>query len=370
MHNGQVTVIVSAGQSRNPEKRELEQAIAERAGALAGVQVLCIPHLYDLAKDGETYLALRQLNGDLVLVTWLFTRAAHWILDRNGVRGQFGTVELVQEIDDDEADQPDPHDERVTLAQPRPERTIYTLDFRASTQPQAFADEIQRIAILSRATQAARNAATPLTLEMLGHFEQPTNDTFVGARNDAGTGSLEANQSSSAAPAMSTLFGASSVATIEEHPARRWYPVIDFSRCTNCMECIDFCLFGVYGIDSLETIVVEQADNCRKGCPACSRVCPQNAIIFPQHKTPAIAGAPVDVGGLKIDLSKLFGAPDDGEGAAAAAIRERDEQLLLAGRNAVGKSTGISERLFNPAGGSREADQLDALIDQLDALDL
>ena len=79
---------------------------------------------------------------------------------------------------------------------------------------------------------------------------------------------------------------------IAEEPARRWYPVIDFSRCTNCMECIDFCLFGVYGVDRTETILVEQPDNCRKGCPACSRVCPENAIIFPQHKTPAIAGSP------------------------------------------------------------------------------
>ena len=169
---------------------------------------------------------------------------------------------------------------------------------------------------------------------------------------------------------MATLFGAASVATIAEHPSRRWYPVIDFSRCTNCMECIDFCLFGVYGIDSLETIVVEQADNCRKGCPACSRVCPQNAIIFPQHKTPAIAGAPVDTSGFKIDLSKLFGAPDEGEDATAAALRERDEQLILAGRPAVGASPGISERLAQGRQGGGQPDQLDELLDQLDALDL
>lgn len=362
MPSGQLTVIVSAGQSRNPEKRELEQSITELASQLDGVKVVCIPHLYDLAKDGETYQTLRQLDGDLVLITWMFPRAAHWILDRNGVRGQFGTVELEQELDGDEDDdaQRELHDERVTLAQPRPARSIYTLDFRASAEPQAFVAEIQRIAILVRATEAAQGPATPLTLEMLGHFEQPTNDTYVGAATNA----------ASAVPAVSTLFGTSSVATIEEHPSRRWYPVIDFSRCTNCMECIDFCLFGVYGIDAVETIVVEQADNCRKGCPACSRVCPQNAIIFPQHKSPAIAGAPVDAGGLKIDLSKLFGAPDEGEDAADAAIRERDEQLLLAGRQAVGTSTGISERLLNPSGAPRESDQLDSLIDQLDALDL
>ena len=111
-------------------------------------------------------------------------------------------------------------------------------------------------------------------------------------------------------------------------PARRWYPVIDYSRCTNCMECIDFCLFGVYGVDQQETILVEQPDNCRKGCPACSRVCPENAIIFPQHKTPAIAGDPSIGGEMKIDLSQLFGKPSDLDIAA----RERDEHLRLAGR--------------------------------------
>ena len=119
--------------------------------------------------------------------------------------------------------------------------------------------------------------------------------------------------------------------------SRRWYPVIDFSRCTNCMECIDFCLFGVYGVDKADTILVEQPDNCRKGCPACSRVCPENAIIFPQHKTPGIAGGPVEAGGIKLDLSSLFGAPTD-SAAAVAAFRERDEQLMLAGQKPVGNA--------------------------------
>lgn len=365
MHNSHISVVVSAGQSRNPEKRELEQAIAAGASELDGVRVLCVPHLYDLAKDGETYQTLKQLAGDIVLVSWMFPRAAHWILDRNGVRGQFGTVELQQESEEEEeAEDRELHEERVTLSQPRPDRTIYTLDFRASSTASAFIDEIQRIAILSRATRTAKQSSTPLTLEMLGQYEQPTNDTYLGA-NASTTLDRSPGESS-----IATLFGSSSVATIEEHPARRWYPVIDFSRCTNCMECIDFCLFGVYGIDSVETIVVEQADNCRKGCPACSRVCPENAIMFPQHKSPAIAGAPVDAGGLKIDLSKLFGAPDEGEDAAAAAIRERDEQLRLAGRQAVGTSTGLSERLLKSNSEAGQADQFDALIDQLDALDL
>ena len=27
-----------------------------------------------------------------------------------------------------------------------------------------------------------------------------------------------------------------------------WFPVIDFNRCTNCMQCLSFCLFDVYGV--------------------------------------------------------------------------------------------------------------------------
>ncbi|MEM9803556.1 MAG: hypothetical protein AAGA20_24785, partial [Planctomycetota bacterium] len=25
-----------------------------------------------------------------------------------------------------------------------------------------------------------------------------------------------------------------------------WFPVIDYDRCTNCMQCLSFCLFDVY----------------------------------------------------------------------------------------------------------------------------
>jgi NAD-dependent dihydropyrimidine dehydrogenase PreA subunit len=146
---------------------------------------------------------------------------------------------------------------------------------------------------------------------------------------------------------------------------RRWYPVIDYSRCTNCMECLDFCLFGVYGVDGMDRLNVENQDNCKRGCPACSRVCPEQAIIFPDYKTPAIAGAPVGaVGGLKIDLTKLFG----GEDAMAAAARERDTELVRDGREAVGLTVGIPKRQAAAVQGPK--DDLDALMDSLDALDI
>jgi NAD-dependent dihydropyrimidine dehydrogenase PreA subunit len=148
-------------------------------------------------------------------------------------------------------------------------------------------------------------------------------------------------------------------------PNRRWYPVIDYGRCTNCLECLDFCLFGVYGVDQLDRIFVESQDSCKKGCPACSRVCPENAIMFPDYKTPAIAGAAVGAAGaLKIDLSRLFGG-GDGD-ALTTAVAERDAELVKDGRGAVGMTVGIPKRQADKSAGPK--DDLDKLMDDLDAL--
>lgn len=131
-------------------------------------------------------------------------------------------------------------------------------------------------------------------------------------------------------------------------------------------------MFGVYGIDAQETLLVEQRDNCRQGCPACSRVCPENAIIFPQHKSPTIAGRS-EVGEiLKIDLSHLFGARDPGTPGTATALEvaacEHDEQLLLAGREAVGIEVGMPKRHDSAAGADPPLDDLGLLIESLDEL--
>jgi NAD-dependent dihydropyrimidine dehydrogenase PreA subunit len=70
----------------------------------------------------------------------------------------------------------------------------------------------------------------------------------------------------------------------------RWYPVIDVAQCTACLECVNYCLFGVYAIGSDSRPLVDQPDSCRDGCPACARVCPSNAIMFPLYEDRAIAG--------------------------------------------------------------------------------
>lgn len=80
------------------------------------------------------------------------------------------------------------------------------------------------------------------------------------------------------------------VERIEDQPETRWYPVIDSSRCTGCLECVNYCLFGVYSIGSNSRPFVDQPDACRDGCPACARVCPGQAIMFPLYADRVIAG--------------------------------------------------------------------------------
>jgi len=75
-----------------------------------------------------------------------------------------------------------------------------------------------------------------------------------------------------------------------ETPPPRWYPVIDDSKCTACLECVNYCLFGVYTIGANSRPFVDQPDSCRDGCPACARVCPSSAIMFPLYEDRGIAG--------------------------------------------------------------------------------
>lgn len=74
-----------------------------------------------------------------------------------------------------------------------------------------------------------------------------------------------------------------------------WFPVIDEDKCTKCGQCMDFCLFGVFDRDENEKVYVKNPYNCKDNCPACARVCPTGAIIFPKCPEDWVAGANVPI---------------------------------------------------------------------------
>jgi NAD-dependent dihydropyrimidine dehydrogenase PreA subunit len=101
-----------------------------------------------------------------------------------------------------------------------------------------------------------------------------------------------------------------------------WFPVIDFDRCTNCMQCLSFCLFDVYGTSADGEIQVQNNDNCKTDCPACSRVCPEVAILFPKYQNGPINGDEIQQQDIqrekmKVDISSLLG------GDIYSVLRER-----------------------------------------------
>jgi NAD-dependent dihydropyrimidine dehydrogenase PreA subunit len=123
-------------------------------------------------------------------------------------------------------------------------------------------------------------------------------------------------------------------------PWKPWFPVIDYSRCTNCMQCLSFCLFDVYGVSEDKKIQVQNQSNCKTDCPACSRVCPEVAIMFPKYRHGPINGEEVtsdDVRreAMKVDISALLGGDiysmlrDRSIKAKSRFSKERDDDRAL-----------------------------------------
>jgi NAD-dependent dihydropyrimidine dehydrogenase PreA subunit len=347
-----LTVVLSQAPGKHPAKRALEEGVVAALLLEPGLEVSVVPNLYDLGPDHTGRLFLGAVRGDLVVLSWLYPRAAFWLLDRIGIQGHEGQSQLKPPADDDEESpaEPEPSADRqvaIGAVGAIPDRHIYCLDLRDFNKPDPYVKEVARIAAECRDRRDAKareKAANHPVIVQLGL-------AVNGTANSLATAEVPAFAPEALlAPA-----------------GRRWYPVIDYNRCTNCLECLDFCLFGVYGVDGLERILVENQDQCKKGCPACSRVCPQQAIIFPEYKSAAIAGANTGaIGGLKIDLSKLFGG--DVADALSMAVQERDRELVNDGRTAVGMAVGIPKRQEGKPQSPK--DDLDKLVDDLDSLGL
>lgn len=183
--------------------------------------------------------------------------------------------------------------------------------------------------------------ATHWTLNALGMSEEralhcfdlgafaSVDECVAGLRRASGAGA--AGPETAARP--SGPAGDGGVEELAGPAPERWYPVLDYSRCAACRQCLDFCLFGVYSAED-GRVVVSRPEGCRPGCPACARVCPNAAIMFPHYADdPAIAGAPgADISGGPVDVEAFFratgkGTPREGEPCSECACdcEERDD---------------------------------------------
>ena len=159
------------------------------------------------------------------------------------------------------------------------------------------------------------------TLVVLGRFAEAKPDR---AENDSGvTAYFRDPTGKTAAEVVELVAGVRAEANIPE-PAKwkPWFPVIDYNRCTNCMQCLSFCLFDVYGVSAEKQIQVQNNNKCKTDCPACSRVCPEVAILFPKYRHGPINGDEVSADDIrretmKVDISALLG------GDIYAALRDR-----------------------------------------------
>lgn len=90
-----------------------------------------------------------------------------------------------------------------------------------------------------------------------------------------------------------------------------WFPVIDYDRCTGCRQCVSFCAFGVYSISG-KTVNVTAPSNCKDNCPACARICPALAIMFPKVTDTPINGDEVTDSHLAAMRASIATAKRDG----------------------------------------------------------
>src|SRR4029077_15695441 len=94
MSRQRLTVVLSQAQGKNPAKRALEESITAALILEPGLDVSVVPYLYDLDAEHTGRLFLESVQGDMVVLGWMYPRAAFWLLDRNGIKGHFGETQL------------------------------------------------------------------------------------------------------------------------------------------------------------------------------------------------------------------------------------------------------------------------------------
>src|SRR5262249_32254654 len=148
MTTNRITVVLSQTRSKNPAKRRVEEEIAMALLLEPGIEFAVTPNVYDLSPGDTGLLYLNSVKGHLILLSWQYPRAAHWLLDRNGVCGKQGAT-LLKSLgaeDDEEAGDEGEEELRGIGAAEMPDRFIYCLDLRAYDDASVYVEEIKRIA--------------------------------------------------------------------------------------------------------------------------------------------------------------------------------------------------------------------------------
>ena len=242
------TIILSRTRTASTEQRRFEDDLLSRLKGRFAAKTFVLPHIYDLKKSGSAVKTLREQAGDWIVLSWMYPRAAYWTLRAFGIQGT--------QVESGKAT---PIRSGV--------RTIECLNMNDSSDAAEAESKIEAL------------------LRERGLIDETTE----AAETEPGQ-----------------------VQVLDEMTLPRWYPVVDVDACGNCLECLNFCLFGVYSVDENDSLFVEVPDACRNGCPACSRVCPQGAIMFPEHSDPAVAGG-------TITTADTAGAADTAQQEKAAA---------------------------------------------------
>src|SRR3954471_15651679 len=111
MSRSRVTVVLSQAPGKHPAKRALEESVVAALLMEPDLEVSVVPNLYDLGPDHTGRLFLGAVKGDMVVLSWLYPRAAFWLMDRDGIKGHFGETQLKSPADeDDEAENETPLD--------------------------------------------------------------------------------------------------------------------------------------------------------------------------------------------------------------------------------------------------------------------
>src|SRR5438874_7326987 len=151
-----LAVVLSQAPGKHPAKRGLEEAVAAALLVEPGIELAVVPNLYDLGPDHTGRLFLGSVRGDMAVLSWLYPRAAFWLLDRDGIKGHYGETLVKPAADDEDEDGEAAPPRGIGPAGELPDRHIYCLNLNDSTDANVFVGEIRRIAAECKQRREAR----------------------------------------------------------------------------------------------------------------------------------------------------------------------------------------------------------------------